>query len=287
MKRNRIRGKIIAGIAAIFILAGASGLLAQDAPAKPDVRSGFYLSVQTAFFSGMTFPSSYFTYQSIGGANVPSSMYLGTTASLSTRPGLGLALGYEFRIKGLRMGAEIEYAMAAASNGAELLTDDIYYGATYSLVRTERSFTQSGRKLSVFDLSLFMGIFPFRSFDLGFNVAVGGGYGRQSFTSPSVADAAGRNLDIYNLRSIAWFDFGDYDGGGTWSRGSFIYFVGLGAEFNFSRRLSLRFDYKYVASSYTRENVLISSGFVNVYQKTKDFEYTVGNKFTVGLNFRI
>ena len=94
-------------------------------------------------------------------------------------------------------------------------------------------------------------------------------------------------MDVNNLNSVEWYDFGNYDGGGTWSRGSFIYFVGLGAEYMISRRLGIRFDYKRVVSSYTRENVLISSGPVNVYQDSKSYEYALGNKFTVGLNYRI
>jgi hypothetical protein len=287
MNLGRTAARRIAGFSLIFVMAGASGLKAQDPAAEPEVRRGFYLSAGTALFSGLTFPSTFFTYKSIGGANVPDALYMGETVSLSSRPGLALALGYEWRFKGLRMGGEIEYALAGGADGSEALEDDVYYGATYTLVRTQRSFTQSGRKLSTIDLSLFMGLFPFRSFALGFNITAGVGYGRQSFTSPAVADAVGRKFDVNNLNGSTDFDFGTYDGNGSWHRGSAVYFIGAGFEVELSRRLSVRLDYKYVASSYTRENVLISSGAVNVYQESKGYEYTVGNKFSFGLNFRI
>jgi len=287
MKNKSSTARLIAGFSLIMVMTGASGLLAQDDPANPDVRKGFYLSAQTALLSGMTFPSGYTTYRSIGGANVPDALYSGETASVSSRPGFGLAAGYEWRFKALRMGAEIEGTFVSAADATERLFDSVYYGASYTLVNTERTFTQTGRKLSLVDLSFFMGLFPFRSFALGFNLTAGVGYGKQSFTSPSVVDAVSRNFDSNNLKGQTDFDFGEYGGGGTWSRGSVVYFVGLGAEFEISRRLSLRIDYKYVASSYTRKDVLISSGAANVYQSEKEFEYTVGNKFTAGLNFRI
>lgn len=287
MKKKRATAKLIAGFSLILVMTGAPGLLAQDDPGNPDVRKGFYLSAQTVLTSGMEFPKWFYTYKSIGGANVPASLYAGDMGKVSSRPGFGLAVGYEWRIKGLRMGAELEGAFVSVADSSERLFDTVYYGATYTQVNTERTFAQTGRKLSLVDLSFFMGIFPFRSFGLGFNLTAGVGYGRQSFTSPAFADAVSRGFDANNVKSQTYFDFGEYSGGGGWNRGSVIYFVGLGAEFEISRRLSIRLDYKYVASSYTRKDVLISSGAVNVYQDSVEYEYTVANKFTAGLNFRI
>jgi hypothetical protein len=275
---------MMTGLSILLVLAGASALFAQ---AEPEVRKGFFISAQTSIVSGIAFPTGYSTYRSIGGADVPDALGSGETGPVASRPGFALAVGYEWRIKALRMGAEVEGTFVSASDGTEHLRDVVYYGATYTQDDTERLFTQSGRKLSLVDLSFFMGLFPFRSFGLGFNVTAGGGYGRLSFTSPAVADAASRGFNPDLLNGQTDFDFGTYGGGGSWARGSFIYFVGLGAEYEISGRLSLRLDYKYVASSYTRENVLISSGAVNVYQDTKGYEYTVGNKFSLGLNFRI
>jgi hypothetical protein len=283
----RAKRDFAAGIAAFSILLAACGIAASAAPADAQSRRGFFISAQTVLTSGLTFPATYFTYKSIGGANVPDSLYLGQTAASSSRPGFGLSLGYEWRFSFLKMTAEIEYSLVTAANGREILNDDVYYGATFTRVHTERPFSQNGRSLSLLDMAFSFGIFPFRSLNLGFSLSAGAGYGRQSFTSPAVADAVSRGFDYNNLRSTTTIDFGDYDGGGTWHRGSLIYFVGLGAEFELSSRLSLRFDYKYIASSYSRENVLISSGAVNVYLDKVDYEYTVGNKFSLGLSFRL
>jgi hypothetical protein len=279
--------RMIAGLTVLFVLAGASGLFAQDASSGREVRKGFTLSAQVVQVSGMILPKDYYTYRSIGGANVPDSLYVGNTGPVSSQPGFGLALGYEWRIKALRMGAEVEGTFVSVADSTENLRDTVYYGATYTQVDTERDFNQSGRKLSLIDLSLFMGLFPFRSFALGFNVTAGVGYGRQSFASPAIADAVSRGFDANNLKNQTYFDFGSYEGNGSFARDSVVYFIGLGAEFDISRRLSLRIDYKYFASSYTRENVLISSGVVNVYQDKVSYEYTVANKFSAGLNFRI
>ncbi len=291
MQHTRATHGLVTGCSVLLILtlvlAGASRLMAGEGSDDPESRKGFYLSAQGVLTSGTEFPLDFYTYKSIGGANVPDSLYTGDMGKFSSRPGFGLAVGYEWRLKFLRMGAELEGAFVSLADGAEILRDSVYYGATYTQVNTERSFTQSGRKLSLIDLSFFIGAFPFRSFPLGFNITAGVGYGRQAFTSPAFSDAVSRGFSPNNVKSQTYFDFGEYGGSGSWSRGSVIYFVGLGAEFDISPRLSLRVDYKYVASSYSREDVLISSGVVNVYMDRMDYEFTVANKFTAGLNFRI
>ena len=166
--------RITAGmIAAFVILAGASGLFAQGGPAKPVERRGFYLSARAVSWSSLEFPSAYGTYKSIGGAAVPNQMYLETTGLFSSRPGFGLTAGYEFRYAWLTFGAEIEYARATVANGPERLMDLV--GRINATTQTVRTFTQSGRTASLYDISLFFGAFPFRSFDLGFNITAGAG----------------------------------------------------------------------------------------------------------------
>jgi hypothetical protein len=287
MNRMRSFPRTAVWIVALLGAVCVPSLFAQEDFEEEAGRSGFYFSAHLPLFSRVAFPATYNAYKSIGGANIPASLALGTTANVNPNAGLGVGVGYQFRFKWLMMSAEAEYAFASASDGEEKLNEDVFYGATFTTVHTQRSFTQTGRKVSVIDLGLNFGVFPFRSFDLGFYVSAGGGYGRQSFNSPAAADAASNGYDINNLRNIDWFDFGDYAGGGTWNRGSFIYFFGLGAEYSISRLISLRLDYKHIASSYSRENVLISSGTVNVYQSKKEYEYTFGNKFSIGLAFHI
>jgi len=271
--------------AVLLLLTGGASLFADNSDDGQRQRSGFYLSAQTAFMTSMTFPRAYRTYKSIGGAATPTAIYLDETGAFSSRPGFGLAGGYRVRTGWLTWGAEIEFQSVAVSDGPEVLTDDVWQD--FETTETVRTFTQSGRSLWLLDFSAIFGAFPFRSFDLGFNVTAGAGYGRQSFTSPSVADAVGRGYDSSPLNGTESFDFGDYDGNGAWHRSSIVYFVGLGAEYELSRALSLRIDYKRVVSSYSRDNVLISSGAVNVYSDHVDYEYAVGNKFTIGLNYRI
>lgn len=276
MKHGRTSSKIIVGIAAFLILAGASRLLAQDE------RNGFYISAQTAFVSGLTFPASY-SEGAPAGAYTTGLISLLTTTTLSSRAGLGLALGYRSGGEWLWIGGEIEYAAATAPDGTEVLQVPVLDNWGYTIGSTERSFTQSGRKASYVDISFLVGTYPFRSFDLGFNIAIGVGYGRHVFTSAAIADAESRGLDVKDMIGTYEFDFGNYDGGGTWTKGSFVYVLGLGTEFNFSRRLSLRIDYRYVGGFLTRD---ISEG-VYFDGSSTVYQYTMGNKFTVGLNFHI
>ncbi|MGB9006185.1 MAG: hypothetical protein WCB96_10715 [Candidatus Aminicenantales bacterium] len=275
MKRKRIVGQVVAGIA-FFILSGSSRLLAQEE------GTGFYLSAQTAFFSGLTFPASYDEGAPVGG-DPTGYMSLRTTTSLSSRVGLGLALGYRSGAKWLWLGGEVEFAMATAPNGAEILWVPVRNDWGYVIGNAERSFTQSGRKISVFGISLVFGTFPFESFDLGFNAAIGVGYGRHIFQSEAAIDAESRGISIEYMNGGYEFDFGNYDGGGTWTKGSLLYVVGFGSEFKFSRCLSVRLDYRYAAGFLTRDMPVGSYAYV----PSVHYSYTMGNKLMVGLNFRI
>jgi|GEM_PF-3015897 len=286
--RKRHPGRRVLGMLAFWLIVWRGvGFPAEEQAGKGHARKGFTFSLQAPFFSGLSFPSAFSAYKSIGGANVPAAVYLSTLGKNSAKPGLGFSLGFLFRERAIFGGLEFEFSSASAADGQEVLQEEIYYGATYSRESIETRHSQNGRKLTLFQLAVNFGVLPFRSFDLGFYISAGGGYGWQSFTSPATAYAASRAYDVNSLREAESYDVGDYGGDGAWNRGSFVYFVGLGSEWFFSRLLSLRLDYKYIASSYTRKNVLISSGPVNVYVDKKSYEYGVGHRFALILGFHL
>jgi len=285
---HRPASRLVAVSLFVFLFGqGFSAAAAEEQAGKEKARTGFTVSLQAPLFSGLSFPSAYWAYKSVGGANVPVAVYLSTLGKTSAKPGLGFSLGFLFREKALFGGLEFEFSSASAADGQELLQEEIYYGATFSRENIETRYSQNGRKIVLFQLAFNFGVLPFRSFDLGVYLSAGGGYGRQSFTSPATSYAASRAYDVNTLREVEWYDVGAYDGNGAWTRGSFVYFVGAGGQWFFSRLLSLRLDYKYLASSYTRKNVLISSGPVNVYQEKKSYEYGIGNRFAVILGFHL
>lgn len=276
----------VAAVLAAALAADAPALRAQTSGGAEDAQKGFYLVLQAPFFSGVMFPTQYAAYRADGPA-AANDMYLGEVTRLSAKPTVGLGLGYKIRYRFIMFGVEAEWARASFADGREVLAEDTFTAATFTQRHFETDFTQAERTLDLLDVAFIFGVFPFRGLDLGFSFSAGGGYGRQSYRSPAVADAESRGYDVNGVREVDWFDAGDYDGGGAWSRGSFAYFVGLGSELFISRRLSVKLDYKYVASSYTRENVLISSGAVNVYQNKKGYEYTLGHRLSAGLAFHL
>lgn len=267
MCKRRFSPRVIFGIVVCFILASPEGLSAQEK------TSGFHISAQTAFFTGLKFPRYFFD-----GDGVPGGM-----SSLSSNPGFGLALGYRSGGEIFWMGGEIGYSKATASDGVEILHVDIFDAKGYWSRMEERPFTQKARMVSTADISLQFGAFPFRSLGLGFNVSFGVGYGRQSFASGAVADIESRKFSIDDSETRSQFD--TYERGGTWIDNTLAYVVGLGAEFMLSGRFGVRVDYRHVGGFYSVKDASAGTGVY--YSGTTHYPYAIANRFTIGLNFHI
>lgn len=268
MCERRFSLRVIFVTVVCFILASPEGLSAQEK------TSGFHISAQTAFFTGLKFPRYFYD-----GDGVPSE----DGNSLSSNAGYGLALGYRSGGEVFWMGGEIGYSKANAPDGGEILHVRVLDAHGYFSRTEERPFTQKARIVSTADISLQFGAFPFRSLGLGFNVSFGVGYGRQSFTSGAVADIESRKFSIDDSDTNSRYD--TYEQGGNWTDSSIVYVVGLGAEFMLSGRFGVRVDYRHVGGFYGVEGASAGTGLY--YSGTTHYPYAIANRFTIGLNFHI
>lgn len=245
--------------------------------------SRFYVTGQSSIFSGTAFPVSFYAYKATGpsAANYFYAGEFGTSSGL----GFGGGFGYQIREEIFMASVEVNYSFNSHPESKEVLDEQLFNGTNFTWQNFSTTFTQTEQKNS--NLLLFgnVGLFPFEELNLSFYGTVGLGIGWQSFNSAATAYAAGRGYDIKTIGKADWYDIGDYSSGGKFSRSSFIMMLGLGSEYFITYNISLKAEWQYIFSSYSRENVLISSGVVNVYQDKKNYEYKVGNKLSIGVAY--
>ncbi len=245
-------------------------------------QNRYYITVHSGMFTGTSYPNVFDGYKATGSA--PANYYYPRNfANPGGSYGFGGNFGYLMDGELLKISGEIEFSMITHSDDKETLEETNW--SNYQTQSYTNVFTQSKRNNSIITANANLGIFPFTDFNLGFYVSIGFGVGWQSFHSEATAYAERKGYNVKMAAGYESHDLGDYSNGGDFSRSSFIYLIGLGSELFISRRISLKVDYKYIGSSYTRENVLISSGPVNVYQDKKSYEYTFANKISLGASY--
>ncbi|MFA7227733.1 MAG: hypothetical protein WC061_01760 [Melioribacteraceae bacterium] len=249
-----------------------------------DLTGRFYFTLQGNRISGAEYPNLFNAYKATGPA-AHNSYYVGTLDAPSGSIGFGGALGYNAGPGIITFGYELEFSYIKHPDAKEMLEEDLFDGSNFNMEHYSTQFTQTGRQNTALLASGFFGMFPFSDFQLGFYISAGVGYGWQSFNSAATQYAGSKGYNTNTAGESDWFDLGNYEGNGDYSRGSVIYFVGLASEFYIMKNISLKLDYKYIASSYTKENVLISSGAVNVYQNSKSYEYTFASKLALGVSY--
>ena len=254
----------------------------QESSSESDGR--FYITAHTSLFTGTTFPNVFDAYLATGPA-AANSYYTRTLNTPSGNFGFGGSVGYQAGGSSFSGSIELEFSMITHADEKETLEEENFNGTNFTRQHFTTVFSQTKRKNSTLLANANLGIFPFESIDLGFYISVGVGYGWQSFHSDATAYAQSRGYNTKTVGQSDWFDIGDYNGNGNFSRASFVYLVGFGSELFVTEKISLKFYYKYIASSYTKENVLISSGAVNVYQDKKSYEYTFANKIAFGISY--
>jgi len=244
-----------------------------------------YFGIQGVKLSGTEYPSRFDAYKSSIDQNVKS-----YTNNFFTVPdgkfGFGTLVGYQWREQVIVWGVEAEYFQSSYADGEEQLEEVIWNGVFLPSNQYSYKYNQTERRNSALTGNAMIGFFPFEDFQLGFYASIGFGIGWQSLKSAATDFADKRGYDVKETLNDTDYDLGEYDGNGVYSRSSLVYLLGGGAEFFVSAGISLKLDYKYVASSYTRENVLISGGgggVPNVYQKEKMFEYTFAHKLSLGV----
>jgi opacity protein-like surface antigen len=242
----------------------------------------YYISVGAAKFSGTEYPSRFDGYKA-----TPDN-YSSLTNNFFTAPdgkfGFNGVIGMYDREAIISWGIEVEFATSSYSDGPEQFEEVIWQGVFLPQITNSFSFTQVERSNSYLSGNTFIGVFPFSDFNLGFYASIGFGMGWQSLKSNAVLFTENRGYNPKELAGDTDYDLGEYDREGKFSRSSFIYMIGAGLEYFISKNISLKFDYKYIGSSYTRKNVLISGGGGghSVYQNEKTFEYTFANKLSLG-----
>ncbi len=245
--------------------------------------SRFYITGQSSIFSGTAFPVSFYSYKATGAA-AANYFYAGEFGT-SSGIGFGGGLGYQIREEIFMASVEVNYSFNSHRESKEVLDETLFNGTNLTWQNFTTTFTQTEQKNSNILLFGNVGVFPFEELNLSFYGTVGLGIGWQSFNSAATAYAAGREYDIKTIGKADWYDIGDYSSGGKFSRSSFVMMLGLGSEYFITNKISLKVEWQYLFSSYSRENVLISSGPVNVYQDKKTYEYKVGNKLSLGVAY--
>ncbi len=259
----------------------------QDSDGEKDSYSKYYISVNGVRFSGTEYPTRFDGYKTLDdNKSFLSNNFFGVPDS---KFGFGAVIGYVGRDAVIYWGLEVEYMQSAYSDGTELFEEVIWKGVMANPPHEFKSysFTQTERKNSAVSGNLFVGIFPFTDVNLGFNFTVGFGIGWQTLKSNAVIFAEQNGYNAKDLANDTDYDLGEYDQGGVFNRSSFIAMIGGGTELFLSQIISLKFDYKYIVSTYSRENVLISGGGggPNVYQNKKEYEYTFAHKVGLGVYY--
>ncbi|MCX6173750.1 MAG: outer membrane beta-barrel protein [Ignavibacteriales bacterium] len=265
-----------------FILVFNVQLYGQDDDEKSYNR--FYLIVQSSIFAGTNYPTFFDAYKATGPA-AANYFYAREFGTSSSKVGFGGGFGYQLRNDIFMISMEVNYSINSHPDSKEVLSEELFNGTDFSRQNFTTTFSQTELKNSNLLLFGSAGVFPFAQLDLSFYITGGLGFEWQSFKSDAAAYAETRGYDISTIGKADWYDLGDYERGGKFSRSSFAMMLGLGSEFFITNNISLKADWQYIFSSYTRENVLISSGAVNVYQNSKDYEYKVGNKLALGVAY--
>ena len=245
-------------------------------------QNRYYITLHTGMFSGTSYPNVFEGYKATGSA--PANYYYPRSFVNPTGNfGFGGSFGYQVNGDILRVSGEIELSMITHSEDKETLNEITW--SNYQTQTNTSSFTQSKRKNIAALANVIFGLYPFEKVNLGFYISAGIGVGWQSFHSEATANAERKGFNIKTAAGYESKDLGEYASNGDFNRSSFLYLVGLGSELFVSKVISIKFDYKYIGSSYTRENVLVSSGAVNVYRDKVSYEYTFASKISIGVSY--
>ncbi|MCI0707238.1 MAG: hypothetical protein L0Y80_07135 [Ignavibacteriae bacterium] len=251
---------------------------------EEDGEPRFYVRLSGAMYSGVLYPTSFNAYQADGPA-AANSYYTYEFGNPGGSIGFGFGAGYHASIGPIFLSGDLDFTTISHPESRETLIEDRYDSQTFTTTTIITTYQQSNRSNTAIIGTFNFGVYLTSGNELSLYLSAGLGYGWQSFTSAATKYAQTQGYDINTVQGSTIYDTGEYDGNGEFDRGSTLYVLGLGTEVFLAGNISIRVDYKYAGSSYSRENVLISSGAVNLYQDEKSYEYTFGNIFTGGISY--
>ena len=253
-------------------------------PIEDDSQTRTYIRINAASFLGAAFPSSFNAYTADGPAAY-NSYYTYEFANPSASLGFGIGIGSQVRIGSILLSGDLEYTRSTHPDNQETLIEDMYDSQTFSQQTIITQFQQSGRANSAIIGTFSFGLFLNAENNFSLYFSAGLGYGWQSYASEATKYAQTRGYNIKTIEGSTTYDSGEYNGNGKFTRGSMLYVIGVGSEVVVAPSIGLRLEYRYAGSSYTRENVLISSGAVNIYQSEAVYDYTFANILTGGISY--